>query len=364
MSLERSLIASSLLSQNVTDTGLPSISVVVPVYKEETNIRPFLLRIESVLNGIGEPYEIIFALDPAPDRTEDIILEEINRNPGIKLLIFSRRFGQPAATMAGILYCRGKTCVAIDVDLQDPPELIETLYRKLSEGFEVVYARRKSRKGETLIKRLVSYVGYSVINRISDVRIPSNTGDFRIMTRRVVEELRRLHETHGFLRGLVAYVGFKQAFVDYDRDERHAGKGKYNRFTGSLRIGLNGIVSFSARPLQLMSLLGSFVSLFSFLLGAWYVLQKLIGINLTPGLSTTILVVTFFSGVQLLGLGLMGEYVGRIYDEVKRRPMYIVDRKINFERAHESNVSNLQDDSPSNEGKSASRPTASEQQTP
>ena len=315
----------------MTDLAQPSISVVVPVYKEEGNIRPFLQRTEAVLEKLGQPYEIVFCLDPSPDNTEAIILEEIARNPAIKLIVFSRRFGQPAATMAGILLCRGRTCVAIDVDLQDPPELIVPLYQKLNEGFEVVYAKRKSRKGETLIKRMISYVGYAVINRTSDVRIPTNTGDFRIMTRRVIEELRRLNESHGFLRGLVAYVGFKQTFVEYDRDPRYAGKGNYNRLTGSLKIGFNGIVSFSGRPLQMMSLVGFFVSLFSFCLGAWYVIQKLIGIDLTPGLSTTVLVVTFFSGVQLLGLGLMGEYVGRIYDEVKRRPMYIVDKKVGFD---------------------------------
>jgi dolichol-phosphate mannosyltransferase len=147
----------------------------------------------------------------------------------------------------------------------------------------------------------------------------------------LIEELRRLNESHGFLRGLVAYVGFKQAYVEYDRDERFAGTGKYNRLTGSFKIGLNGLISFSSRPLQLMSIAGFVVAVFSFLLGGWYVLQKLIGINLTPGLSTTVLVVTFFSGVQLLALGLMGEYVGRIYDEVKRRPLYILDKKVNFD---------------------------------
>ncbi|MFZ4985926.1 MAG: hypothetical protein ACOYLF_10735 [Blastocatellia bacterium] len=181
-----------------------------------------------------------------------------------------------------------------------------------------------------MIKRAVSSLGYSVINRLSDVRIPRDTGDFRIMTRRVIEELRRLNETHGFLRGLVAYVGFKQSYVEYDRDPRFAGKGKYNRLTGSLKIGLNGLIGFSSRPLFGMSIIGLVLALFSFMLGAWYVLQKLIGIDLTPGLSTTVLVVTFFAGVQLLGLGLIGEYVGRIYDEVKRRPMYIVDRQVNF----------------------------------
>jgi dolichol-phosphate mannosyltransferase len=271
---------------------------------------------------------MIFALDPSPDRTEEIILEEINRNQNIKLMVFSRRFGQPAATMAGILTCTGETCAVIDVDLQDQPELIEQMYAKLSEGVEVVYAKRRSRQGETLFKRTISYVGYSLINKFSDVQIPRNTGDFRIMTRRVIEELRRLNESHGFLRGLVAYVGFKQAFIEYDRDERFAGEGNYNRLTGSLRIGLNGLISFSSKPLFMMSIVGFTLAGFSFLLGGWYVVQKMIGISLTPGLSTTVLVVSFFSGVQLLGLGLLGEYVGRIYDEVKGRPMYIVDKQI------------------------------------
>ncbi|SHI27744.1 glycosyltransferase family 2 protein [Pollutimonas bauzanensis] len=309
---------------------MPSISLVVPVYKEEANIRPFLNRAEAVFSSMGKTYEIIFALDPSPDKTEEIILEEINRNENIKLMVFSRRFGQPAATMAGILGCTGETCVVIDVDLQDQPELIEQMYSKLAEGYEVVYAKRRSRKGETLLKRVISHIGYSLINRFSDVQIPRNTGDFRIMTRRVIEELRRLNESHGFLRGLVAYVGFKQAFIEYDRDERFAGKGNYNRLTGSLKIGLNGLISFSSRPLFMMSIAGFVLAGLSFLLGAWYVFQRIIGVDLTPGLSTTVLFISFFAGVQLLGLGLIGEYVGRIYDEVKRRPMYIIDKQVNF----------------------------------
>lgn len=307
-----------------------NISLVVPVYNEEANIRPFLERAVRVFESMGESYEIIFALDPSSDRTEEVIVGEINRNLNIRLIVFSRRFGQPAATMAGILSCRGKSCVVIDVDLQDQPELIAQMYARMNEGYEVVYAKRRTREGETFVKRAVSSLGYTVINRLSDVRIPRDTGDFRIMSRRVIEELRLLNETHGFLRGLVAYVGFKQSFIEYDRDPRFAGKGKYNRLTGSLKIGLNGLIGFSSRPLFAMSITGSILALFSFMLGAWYVIQKLVGIDLTPGLSTTVLVVTFFAGVQLLGLGLIGEYVGRIYDEVKRRPMYIVDRRINF----------------------------------
>lgn len=258
------------------DIQLPELSIVVPVYNEEANIRPFLARAESVLGAMGVSHEILFCLDPSPDHTEKIILDEINRNQNIKLIVFSRRFGQPAATMAGILTCTGKACVVIDVDLQDPPELINQMHAKLQEGYGVVYAKRRSRKGETFIKRMISKFGYKTIALLSEIDIPRDTGDFRIMSRQVIEEIRRLSETHGFLRGLVAYVGFKQAFIEYDRDERAHGQGKYNRFTGSLKIGLNGIVSFSSKPLQLMSIVGAFFALCSFLLGLWYVLQKLI----------------------------------------------------------------------------------------
>ncbi|MDQ8039724.1 MAG: glycosyltransferase family 2 protein, partial [Rickettsiella sp.] len=296
------------------------------------NIIHFLKRIELVLKNIGLSYEIIFCLDPSSDNSEKIIREQIERNPNIKLLVLSRKFGQPAATMAGILHCKGVTCVVIDVDLQDPPEVIEILYYKLQEGYDVVYATRCSRSGETKIKRLISYIGYKLINKLSEVEIPANTGDFRIMTRRIIEKLRYLNEAHGFLRGLVAYIGFRQTFITYERESRFSGRGKYNRFTGSIKIGLNGLISFSSRPLQWMSFVGAFMAVLSFLLGAWYVFQKLFHVDLTPGLSTTILVITFFSGVQLLSLGLMGEYISRIYDQVKNRPLYIIDKIIENNR--------------------------------
>lgn len=305
---------------------MTQLSIVIPVYKEEKSIVPFLKRLEPVLERMHVSYEILFCLDPCSDATEQVISDEIARNPNIRLVVFSRRFGQPAATMAGILLCKGENCVVIDVDLQDPPELIESMYEKLKTGYEVIYAKRRSRQGETLIKKIVAALGYFVINRLSDVSIPKNTGDFRIMTRRVIEELRKLNENHGFLRGLVSFVGFKQGFIEYDRDPRLTGKGHYNRLTGSLKIGLNGLVSFSSRPLQYMSLLGAIIAGLSFFIGAWYLINKLLGSNFTPGLPTTVLVVTFFCGVQLLCLGLMGEYIGRIYDEVKRRPLFIVDK--------------------------------------
>lgn len=322
-----------------------NISLVVPVYKEERNIRPFLARVEPVLQSISMHYEVIFALDPSPDRTEATIVEEIKRNPSIKLMVFSRRFGQPAATMAGIEAASGDIVGVIDVDLQDPPELLSEMVAKMREGFDVVYAQRRTRAGETMIKKIIAHVGYAAINRLSEVEIPRNTGDFRIMSRRVVDHLISLNEGHGFLRGLVAFVGFPQAAVQYDRDARFSGTGNYNRLTGSLKIGINGLVSFSSRPLQLMSIAGAILAFFSFVVGAWYVLQKLIGFDLTPGLSTTVLVVTFFSGVQLLSLGLLGEYVGRIYDEVKRRPSYILQKKINFEQSAERQNPTLEQNS-------------------
>ena len=310
---------------------MTEISIVVPVRDESENIKPFLQRTEKILNSIGKTYEIIFSLDPSSDNTEKVILEEIEKNKNIKLLVFSRRFGQPAATIAGILNCKGSYCVVIDVDLQDPPEIIEQLYKKIIAGYEVVYAKRKNRKGETIFKKIISSFGYFLINKLSDVRIPKDTGDYRIISRKVINHLKELNESHGFLRGMVAFVGFKQSFIEYDRDHRLAGKSKYNKFLGSLKIGFNGLIGFSSRPLFLMSLAGFIIALLSFFLGLWYFFQKILGINLTLGLTTTVILISFFAGVQLLGLGLLGEYVGRIYDEVKKRPKYILDKKINFD---------------------------------
>jgi len=316
----------------INDPGngdVPLISVVVPVYKEEQSIRPFLERTVPVLRRLGT-YEIIFCLDPSPDGTERVVREEIVRNPCIGLLVFSRRFGQPAATMAGILNCRGQWCLVIDVDLQDPPETIESLYRKALEGFDVVTARRRSRRGETLVKKLISSVGYKMINNIADVSIPPNTGDFRIISRRIIEELRGLSESHGFLRGLVSLVGFPQGEVLYERDVRHAGSGNYNRYLGSLRIAFNGIIGFSTFPLQIMMWTGLSIAILSAAAIFIVVALKILKGDAYPmGLPTVTVMVLFIGGVQLAAIGILGEYVGRIYDEVRRRPPYIVHRAVN-----------------------------------
>jgi glycosyltransferase involved in cell wall biosynthesis len=218
----------------------------------------------------------------------------------------------------------------IDVDLQDPPELIEALYRKAQEGFDVVTARRASREGETLVKRAVARFGYKLINRISEVPIPRNTGDFRVMNRRVVEELRGLSESHGFLRGLVSLVGFSQAEVLYERDARHVGAGNYNRYLGSLKIGFNGIFGFSTVPLKMMMWSGfAIAALSAFAIFVMIGLKVWHGPEYPVGIPTITILVLFIGGVQLAGLGVLGEYVGRIYDEVRRRPLYIVDRAVN-----------------------------------
>ncbi len=307
------------------------ISLVVPVYMEEKNVAPFLDRVVPVLERIG-PYEILFTQDPGADATEAAIRAAAQRNPAIGLIVFSRRFGQPAAVMAGILNCKGAWCAVIDVDLQDPPELLEAMMAKAQQGFDVVNAKRRTRLGETALKKLVARLGYSLINRISDIRIPENVGEFRLLSRRVIEELRLLPERHGFLRGLVPLVGFPQTVVEFDRDARTIGTSNYNRYLGSVRIGLNGVFGFSTIPLQLMMWTGFGISLISVAAIILMVFLKFMsGANYPMGIPTITVLVLFIGGVQLTAIGLLGEYIGRIYDEVRRRPMYIVDRSVNVE---------------------------------
>jgi glycosyltransferase involved in cell wall biosynthesis len=307
-------------------SDLELLSVVIPTFNEEANIAIVHERLSAVLDPIEDlEWELIFSVDPCTDRTEELILDLRERDPRVKMLRFSRRFGQPQATLAGMAHAAGDAVVVIDCDLQDPPELIADMVGLWREGFEVVYAQRRTREGETLVKRIVSAVGYRIINRIADVEIPPNTGDFRLMSRRVVRHVVSLNEAHGFLRGLVGIVGFRQTSLLYDRDPRAAGDSKYNKFLGSLVIGMNGIVSFSRYPLQLISLAGMALSAFAFLFGFLYLVLKLAGVGFPTGNTTIVIVISFFSGIQMLSIGIMGEYVGRIYDEVKRRPQYIVE---------------------------------------
>jgi polyisoprenyl-phosphate glycosyltransferase len=307
------------------------LSVVIPTYNEEQNVELMYRRLAAVLDDLGMSWEVIFSVDPCTDRTEELILGLRERDRRVKALRFSRRFGQPMATLAGLEAAGGDAVVVIDCDLQDPPELISELVARWREGYDVVYAQRRSRAGETLPKRIVAKVGYKVIARISEIDIPPNTGDFRLLSRRVVENVVALEEHHGFLRGLVALVGFRQASVLYDRDRRGAGSSKYNRFFGSLLIGLNGVIGFSRYPLQMISLSGVLLSVLAFLVALAYLVLKLVGVAFPVGNPTVVMAIAFFSGIQLLSLGVIGEYVGRTYDESRNRPKYIVESRYGWD---------------------------------
>jgi len=308
-----------------------SLSVVIPAFNEESNIEGVYARLAQVLGELDVDWELVFSVDPCTDRTEERILALRERDKRVKMLRLSRRFGQPMATLAGMEAASGDAVVVIDCDLQDPPELIADLLARWREGYDVVYAQRRTRAGETLPKRLVAALGYRVIARVAEVEIPPNTGDFRLMSRRVVDNVLALREAHGFLRGLVGLVGFSQTSVLYDRDPRAAGASKYNRFFGSFVIGLNGVIGFSRYPLQLISMIGIVLSGVAFLLGALYFALKIDGASFPIGNPTIVIVVAFFSGIQLLSLGVIGEYVGRIYDEARQRPKYIVESRHGWE---------------------------------
>ena len=308
------------------------ISIVSAVYNEEANLIKFIEALSNSINKITNSYEIIFVLDPSTDKSEEIIINEAKKNLNIKLIKLSRRFGQSASIICGIKKSSGECCITIDSDLQDPPELIEKLYEKYKkEKIDVVFTRRVSRRGETFLKKIVSKIGYRAIKNLSDIDIPEDVGDFRLISKKILTKLKSINEPHVYLRGLIPYIGYKQGIIDYERNERFAGNGKYNRFFGSVKIGLDGLLGFSSKPIYIMSFVGLLLSIISFIIGIWYFIQKIFGVDLTPGLPTNVLLITFFSGIQLLALGLIGEYIGRIYDHVKNRPTYIIDKIVNFD---------------------------------
>ena len=307
------------------------LSLVVPVYREEDNVAEYLRHVRPLLDKCVGSFEIIFCLDPSPDRTREIIVEESRRDPRIRLLAFSRRFGQPMATLGGLHYAAGDAVIVMDVDLQDPPELIPDMVAKWKEGYDVVIPQRRTREGEPWSKRLIAAVGYRVINKIANVEIPPSTGDFRLMSRRVVDEVKRLKECHGFIRGMVAVVGFRQALLQFDRPARHSGTTHYNPLFGSLRIGFNGVFCFSTYALSLCTQAGFFAAGASFLVALIYLCMKLAGFPFPIGNPTIVILILFMGGVQLVSIGILGEYIGRIYEEVKDRPKFIVDQAIGFD---------------------------------
>ena len=307
------------------------LSVVSPVYNEEKNIDYFFAKLLPILESLDLSYEVICINDGSTDGTIKRILEFHKINPRIKLINLSRNFGKDNALTAGLNYASGRAVVPIDSDLQDPPELIESLLSKWREGYDVVYGVREKRHGETIMKRLTASLFYKFINLFSETPIPRNTGDFRLMDRRVVKVLNQLPERTRFMKGLFAWVGFKQIGIPYDRQPRHLGKTKWN-FWKLWNFALDGITLFSTSGLKVWSYVGLFISIFSFIYATFLIIRTLIlGIDV-PGYASIMVVILFLGGLQLVSLGILGEYLGRVYAEVKKRPLYIVSECVGFDK--------------------------------
>ena len=305
-------------------------SVVIPVFNEEENLQLLHRRLSKVLESLCQDYEIIFVDDGSTDNSLKIISKFRKTNMRVKIISFSRNFGHQVAITAGTDYASGSAVIVMDADLQDPPEVIPRLVEKWREGYDTVYAIRESRKDPTL-KRAIAFVFYRLFQRMSDVDVPVDAGDFRLMSRRVVDILKTMPERNKYLRGLASWVGFNQARIRYARDERYAGKGKYT-FWQLTRLAFDGITSFSHLPLQLAIHLGLVVSLVGFLYGAIMIILELVFGRIVPGWTTLMAAVIFLGGVQLFVVGIIGEYIGRIYVEVQQRPLYLIKQKIGFSK--------------------------------
>jgi dolichol-phosphate mannosyltransferase len=309
------------------------ISVVVPLYDEEGNVVELLARISAVLERVvrerGDDYEIIAVDDGSRDRTLTALREAQAGQPRLVIISLSRNFGHQIAATAGLDAARGDAVILIDGDLQDPPELIEAFLGKWREGYDVVYATRRSRKGEGFFKVWTARAFYRIMRRLTKVSIPLDTGDYRLMDRRVIDALAQTRERHRFLRGLVSWVGFKQIGIEYERDVRFSGSTKYP-LSKMMRFAFDGIASFSEIPLRFATYFGFVVSAFAFVYTAVVVALKFAGLN-EPGYTSTMVAILFLGGVQLIGIGILGEYVGRIYDQVKGRPLYLISRVERYE---------------------------------
>ena len=310
---------------------MSKISVVIPMYYEEEVVNECYSRLEKVLTTLESyEYEIIFVNDGSKDRTLELLTNIAKENEKVKVISFSRNFGHQAAVTAGLKFVTGDCILIIDADLQDPPELLPEMLKLWEQGNEVIYGKRQSREGESKFKLLTASMFYKTLNALSDVEIPKNTGDFRLVDRKVVDTINSMPEHNKFLRGLFSWVGYKQYAFSYERKERFAGKTKYP-LKKMLKLAADGIIGFSSKPLKLLGGLGIISIVISFIILIYSLLSFAFDWNdLAPGWTSIMVSITFFAGVQLLSVWILSEYIGRIYDESKQRPEYIIDKTINI----------------------------------
>lgn len=308
----------------------PLLSVVVPVYNEIESLPAFSSRVHQVLSALKIHWEIIFCIDPCTDGTEDYLRQLGEIDSRYKILIMTRKFGQSACSRAGIDYAKGDAIVVMDCDLQDPPEVISSLVAKWENGAKIVLARRSTREGEPYTKELIAKIGYWFMQKFSHVPIPRNVGDFRLMDRSVVNELKKFKEKSQFLRGLISLTGFEVQTVEFERPPRAAGETKYNKYFGSFRMGMNGIVGFSKTLLEIVIWLGVLMSFLAIAIGSWVIAARLRGFPFPVGNASIIVSILFVGGINLLCMGVLGLYIGRIYDEALDRPIYIVGDRVNL----------------------------------
>ena len=311
---------------------MKKVSIVIPMYYEEKVAKECYNRVKKALENLKDyEHEIIFVNDGSQDKTLEILEEIAKDDKNIKIVSFSRNFGHQAAVTAGLKYVTGDAIVIMDADMQDPPELIGDMLKLWEEGNEVIYGKRKSREGESAFKLLTAKMFYKTLNALSDVEIPKDTGDFRLVDRKVVDTVNAMPEHNKFLRGLFSWVGYKQKAFEYERKERFAGETKYP-LKKMIKLASDGIISFSRKPLKFVGLLGGVSVTLSIIILIYALVSYIFKLNnLSAGWTSIMVTVTFFAGVQLLSIWLLSEYVGRIYDETKRRPEYIVDKTINIE---------------------------------
>jgi len=301
----------------------PKYSIIAPVYNEEESLPVLFQRVKEVMDSTGEAWELVLIDDGSKDRSAELMRQMATEDERVRPIIFARNFGHQIAVTAGLDFCRGDAAVIIDADLQDPPEVILEMIDKWKEGNQVVYAVRVDREGESWFKKMTASLFYRIIFRITDIKIPLDTGDFRLLDRKVIDVMGKMRERHRFLRGMSSWVGFKQTGVHYKRAARFAGVTKYP-FKKMLKLALTAITSFSYFPLQLATYIGFIAAGLAVITIPVVIIMRIVGNDAFTGQASTLLAVLFLGGVQLLSLGILGEYVGRIYDEVKGRPLYIV----------------------------------------